>query len=304
MNSKPRVLVVVTGQMRNCTDNIENWLSTLLRGVDAQFLFHVWDEIGQVDPAKAHLYCLKTFKVWRTSFTQVSAKNVYLVPARSVDEERKLVESKLGDALAGFVVHTYKPEYMVRAGDLEMPEALQQDSHPWWRGAVPVSFINHKSWMDIQSQPELRAFDYYCRIQSEAHFKPNAHVVWDHPILNGGLLTSANSIDPELQISIKFFAGKVKPFELMMNAYSSLIHACANYKRGTPFHQQPIGERYLKQIAVENNIPLHYGVSMAIKRDQIVPLRPCYKLSRDVKREWKDPVMVPVPLDVYRTLKD
>lgn len=302
-NSK-KTLVVITGQIRNGADNLKNWLETIFPDKNVSFLFFLWDIVGRVDSNKLYINCLRTRKHRGHIQTEISRVQKYLCLERSLESEIKKIKKLLGDR-AIIVVNPYLDSYMTKAGDLEVTNLMQAENTPWWQGSVPIAYINHLAYQYIIQKELDRKFDHFFRIQSEAFFNKG----YDYKSLLDGieagqLLTSPDSIDPRMHVSIKFFGGEFNIFSLLMDAYTPLINAYKHYEPGLPFANRPIGERFLKQLIVKNSIETNYGIRMRLTREKVIPINPKWKEKKWVEKNWEKPTLISVGEEAYKELGD
>lgn len=286
---KPNVAVFVTGQLRNASENIENWLRLGFFNCNPTFFFCVWDEVGLVDPNKIYQRSLRMKKEGGVNYVEVSSCDLYMKLDLTLENEIKKIKDKIPNALIEVV--PYKKEYLYEIGALKVNDDLISDTHPFWQGSIPVAYLN-KICMDV-FKDHLSDFDIFCRIQGETTFLSEA--CWTD-ILNepSTIVSSSNSINKNYQISIKFFASGADAFLLLMNAYDDLIPAYNNYKKGESWENQPIGERFLKRLADKNGYAIDYSVKTFIKRQRVYPVNPTWKKMLTVKKEWSLPEIVDV----------
>lgn len=289
----------VTGQLRNATDNIDNWLATF-KDYDVTFIFVIWDQIGNVDPDKIYKLCLNRTRKLFVKQVEVSKNNVYLKQQRVLDDEIALIKKKLKKC--SIEVISFKNGYLEQIGDLKMNEDLKNDTYPFWRGAIPVAYLNEIAIDYFLKEFNKEDFDYFVRLQGETIFKSES-LNFEELITENCILTSPDTIDKKHQISMKFFSGKFIPFEKLMRAYTSSIDVFNNYKKGTPWADQPIGERFLKKIAFENNYYVNHIVETEIKREAVYPINPVYRRYSDVENNWETPIILDVDREIIMMIR-
>ena len=283
---KPRILIFVTGQLRNCVANIHNWLDVGLKGCDVEFRFDVWDDVGRVDLSKAYLRSLPT--KLGGSLVQISKNNVYFAKDRILEDELDEIRRLLPNA--DILVYPYKEDYVKQIGALKVTPAIKADCSPWWRGAIPVAWINQQAWLRYEHESSDLGFDFFARFQSEVRFKNT--LLSALPLLSGEILSSPDTIDPSTGVSMKFFAGKSQAFSLLMTAFDPSIEAFKRYQSGSPPGTQPIGERYLKFLCHENQIDVRYPIRTVVDRERLIPALPAWRTRWHVAKNWTLPNLV------------
>tara|TARA_B100000674_G_C37970138_1_gene976526 strand:- start:447 stop:1100 length:654 start_codon:yes stop_codon:yes gene_type:complete len=126
---------------------------------------------------------------------------------------------------------------------LAVPESLRLAEPIYWRGWLPVAFLNQKSVDKLK--PHVDSNVAYCRLQSEVFFPEKVYIDWKELVADDDMLiTSPNTIDQNNMVSIKFFACSFRAFSVLMGAFGSLEDSFARYQAGD-YSVVPIGERYL-----------------------------------------------------------
>lgn len=263
------VVVFITGQIRNASDNIDNWMENLFHNCNPVFVFNIWNEVGGVDPNKIHLRSLRS--IGKKNF-EISKCNIYVKKKRVLEDEMKLIQKKLPNAL--FFVNEYYPEYNNKIGFLEINDDLKKDAHPWWQGSIPVAFLNKNAIDRFEEEIGLEEYNVFCRLQSEVSFTYKNNIDWDYVESSDVLVTSPDTINKNTQVSIKFFCGNKVSFMPLMNAFDRLVKEYKNYEHGQEYI--PIGERFLKMIAKECAIDTQYIVRTKVMRERVYPLNPVW----------------------------
>lgn len=275
-------LVVITGQLRNCSDNIQNWIKTAFDLNNTHFLFYIWDEIGKVDRDKVHLKCLNH----KNDKSQLSKSNTYFFKEKStLEDEINKIKKILGENVE-FVIEPYKNSYMEKAGELEITDIIKKENSPWWQGMIPVFYINHLANKYINKK--YNNYEFYYRVQSECQFNTNEDYsfLFHESIKSNTLITSPQTINNKTQVSIKFFGGRKDSFELMMNAYEHVIPHFKKYKKGQPSNERPIGERFLKQLSKKNNLTVKYLCNLNLNRERLLIIDPVWVEKEELSHRW------------------
>jgi hypothetical protein len=288
-----KVLAVITGQIRNASEHVINWQKEIFSDFDTHYLFYVWDCVGNVDPNKLHLRTLRQKKIHWKQHTQTSKSNAYLIKKTTINDEVIKIKEQLGDKCT-FIIVPYKDEYLYTAGGLTINDELKTDSHPWWQGSIPVAYINKLALDYIKDSGKVAKYDYFARLQSEVMFEKvvlNPQKNIENPNI---LITSPDTIDKNIQVSIKFFMSKFPNFALLMNAHESLVDEYHYYKKGAHQKDMPIGERYLKKLTIVHDVVVQYSVPTKVVRQQVIPIDPEFVASNTVAKNWKLPLLIPI----------
>ncbi|MEO1081854.1 MAG: hypothetical protein AAFY29_20020 [Pseudomonadota bacterium] len=289
----PRVAVFVTGQLRNASEHIENWLSTGFANCTPLFFFTVWDEIGHVDLSRMYQRSLRQARRGET-YVEISSVGIYLSRYSELEHEIQLIEQRLGGNCS-FRVVPYQKSFLRRIDDLEMPDQLAEDTHPFWQSCVPMAYMNKRAIEEFQESQAVDSFDAFCRIQGETTFNSAEEIDWVGLSSNSDqVITSPDTVNPAHQLSVKFFAAGFKPFLTLMTAYYPSIDAWRAYVPGSPWEEQPIGERFLKRLCDEHGYSVDFSVSTSIRRQRMFPVHPVLLPLDTVRAEWTIPEVVDV----------
>lgn len=297
--SYSKVAVLVTGQLRNASEHIENWLTTAFANCDPTFYFCIWDEIGNVDPNKMYQRSLRACEHNGKRHVEISSCGIYL--KKNLDLDLEIIKIKKLLPEAKFKIVKYLPEYLYEVDGLKVTEDLKTDTHPFWQGSVPVAYINRLAidWLDESHSN----YDVFCRIQGETNFDETTNIDWGSLIEDKDLvLSSSDTISPKTQLSIKFFAATYTPFSKLMGVFHELIPEYKNYKKGTAWINQPIGERFLRKTLNKNGYKLHFSVKTKIKRQRCYPVNPILRPLISVKNNWELPITISVDSDIIDNL--
>lgn len=296
-----KVAVIITGQLRNASENIENWINTAFSNCEPTFYFCIWDKLGNVDLNKMYSRSLRVKKESDVKFVEVSSCDLYLKEKTDLATEINKIKRLIPNSK--FKIQTYSDEYLYKIGQLEVNQAIIDDTSPFWQGSIPVAYIN-KLAMNWVTSEDIE-YDAYCRIQGETTFSPNTNIDWASLNSNKNLIiTSQNTINKNHQLSIKFFSSSLKNFSNLMNAYDYLIEEYRNYSKGTPWEKQPIGERFLKKIALRDKCKIDYSVKTIIKRPRCYPVNPVKKRISIVKKSWTQPILIDVERHIIEKIKE
>ncbi|MEO0438594.1 MAG: hypothetical protein AAF098_16970, partial [Pseudomonadota bacterium] len=300
---RPRVAVFVTGQLRNASEHIENWLNTGFSCCEPIFFFTVWDELGHVDASRMYKRALRKLHQKET-YVEISDVGIYLSRYAELNHEISQIERQLAGR-SKFDVIPYQDSYLKKIDDLEMPDLLAKETHPFWQACVPMAYMNKKSIEDFLASQSRNEFDAYCRLQAETTFLDETNIDWTSISNSNDLIvTSPDTINPDYQLSIKFFAGTLGPFLDLMTAYYPSIDAWKDYKSGTPWKDQPIGERFLKQLANAKGHRVRYSVRTEIRRQRMFPVHPSLASMRAVESNWSSPEIVHASEETIAAMMD
>lgn len=290
---QPKVAVFVTGQLRNASEHIDNWLSTAFKNCEPTFYFTIWNEVGYVDINRLYQRSLRTIALNNEQYVEVSDVGIYLNRFVTLENEIEIIKAKLSGAK--FNVIEYKKEYLQQIGGLKITDDLARDTHPFWQSCIPIAYLNKLALETFVQEQESSEFDAFCRIQGETTFDSSTNIDWSlFQEKKNVLLTSPDSISPEYQLSIKFFAGSWDGFSTLMNAYYPSIKAWKEYRAGTAWIDRPIGERYLKKLAIKKALTVDYSVRTFIERQRMYPVNPCLKSMSYLKENWVVPNVIDI----------
>lgn len=289
----PRVAVFVTGQLRNASEHIENWLATGFANCTPVFFFTIWNEVGHVDLSRMYQRSVRQVRRGET-FVEISSVGLYLSRYSELEHEIQLIEQRLGGNCS-FRVVPYQASFLRRIDDLEMPDRLAEDTHPFWQSCVPMAYMNKRAIEEFQESQAVESFDAYCRIQGETTFSSDTEIDWAGLSSSSDqVITSPDTVNPAHQLSVKFFAAGLEPFVTLMTAYYPSIDAWRAYVPGSPWEKQPIGERFLKRLCDEHGYSVDFSVRTTIRRQRMFPIHPEVLPLDTVAANWTIPEIVEV----------
>lgn len=263
--AKEIVHIYITGELRNCVDQIENWESNFCPKLEKRYYFYIWDEIGKVDASKFHLRNLPTTKFLGLHFTKISIIGQYRAKNRVLDSEIREIKNILKERCC-INIFPFNQSYHTNINTVEVPMWLREATWPWWRGWLPLMYLNALAVNNLNQVGNDQ--DIFCRMQSETLFPKKVDLNKSH--IRKAFYTSSETINPNEQISLKFFATNRKTFAKVMDVlptWHQIVDAHPKNSRA----ERLIGEKFLFDTLKRQQIDIKFDVETKINREQYYP---------------------------------
>ncbi|ABB35985.1 hypothetical protein Syncc9605_2248 [Synechococcus sp. CC9605] len=265
LQTMQKVLVIVTGQLRNCSDNISNWVDNLLHNCEYDFLFCIWDNVGNVDKFKIHECLRRTGKNY-----EASRVNTYLKKDRELRDELNIISQKV--PIAEEIIHPFCEDYHTQIGTIAVPKSLIANERSW-RSSLPLSYINQLAFNAVVDR--YNKYDAYCRVQSEILFEERQYIDWEALSKKDNEILTSPSIKKniDLKLDVSFYAGSLNSISGLMNTFEFLERCYESYENGE-LQVAPIGDRFLRIAANHRSLNVRHDVKMIRPRERLIPLFP------------------------------